>query len=396
MRIVLLNQFYPPDVAPTGQYLHDLARTLVARGHHVTSIASRHAYGGGGQYPARQQRDGVEVLRLNGLAFGRDSHLGKLADYAAYYAALAIRLARMSRPDLIVSLTTPPFVGLLAKLMADHAGARHAHWVMDVYPDVMQAHGWVDGLPLAGLRALARHSYAGASVVVTLGPAMAQRLRGYVSGATRVEWIPLWIPPGLAPWSAAEPIPLRAERGWEAGRPALMYSGNLGLAHRFGEFLEAAHRLGAAGPHWAFAGTGRARPIVERFADNHAQLPIELLPHVSEARLREHLCSADVHLISMDSRWEGTLLPSKLQASFAVGKPVIFVGSETQDIARWIRESGAGWVVAEDDIEGLLRAVTDIRDTSALRQRGQLAYAFANERLQREHNISALAKLLTS
>jgi len=75
MRIVLLNQFYPPDVAPTGRYLHDLARELVAQGHHVTVIASRHAYGGGGDFEAREQLDGVEVIRLSGSGFGRDSYL---------------------------------------------------------------------------------------------------------------------------------------------------------------------------------------------------------------------------------------------------------------------------------------------------------------------------------
>jgi NAD(P)-dependent dehydrogenase (short-subunit alcohol dehydrogenase family) len=32
VRIVLLNQFYPPDLAPTGHYLHDVARALVAAG----------------------------------------------------------------------------------------------------------------------------------------------------------------------------------------------------------------------------------------------------------------------------------------------------------------------------------------------------------------------------
>ena len=35
MHIVALNQFYPPDPAPTGQALHDLATTLVFLQHGV-------------------------------------------------------------------------------------------------------------------------------------------------------------------------------------------------------------------------------------------------------------------------------------------------------------------------------------------------------------------------
>ena len=51
MQILLLNQFYPPDVAPTGQVLHDLARVLVGRGHQVRVVCSRRSYDGGQRFP---------------------------------------------------------------------------------------------------------------------------------------------------------------------------------------------------------------------------------------------------------------------------------------------------------------------------------------------------------
>ncbi len=47
MRILLLNQFYPPDVAATGQLLGDVAAALAQRGHEVHVLCSRGAYGGG-------------------------------------------------------------------------------------------------------------------------------------------------------------------------------------------------------------------------------------------------------------------------------------------------------------------------------------------------------------
>ncbi len=50
MRFLLLNQFYPPDPAPTGQYLHDLAQVLVARGHDVQVLCSRRSYDGSSVY----------------------------------------------------------------------------------------------------------------------------------------------------------------------------------------------------------------------------------------------------------------------------------------------------------------------------------------------------------
>lgn len=394
MRIVLINQFYPPDVAPTGCYLHDLACALVASGHEVSVLASQHAYAGGSRFRAHERLDGVEVIRLAGFSFGRSTYAGKLADYAAYYARVLLKVFRYRHVDLVVALTTPPFVGVLAKLLAEQSGARHAHWVMDVYPDVLGAHRLLHNLPLTALTRIAKHSLAGAHSAVALGPAMANRVRAYAAPGTAVEWVPLWSPQGLSPWPHGAEIPLRAERSWTLDRTTLLYSGNFGLGHRFDEFLAAAQHLGPSGPRWAFAGSGRARPQVERFALAHPALPLQLLPYVDEDQLREHLCSADVHLISMDSRWEGMILPSKLQASFAVAKPVIFVGRETQDMARWILESGSGWVVAEGDVTALLDAIRAAGDATERMRRGELGHRYAQQHFQKAHNVQRLAALL--
>ena len=75
MQIALVNQFYPPDVAPTGHYLHDLARALVERVERVVVLASRRGYGGGGDYPPHELLDGVEVaLERRGPSASRGEH----------------------------------------------------------------------------------------------------------------------------------------------------------------------------------------------------------------------------------------------------------------------------------------------------------------------------------
>ena len=400
MRILLLNQFYPPDLAPTGRYLHDLARALVADGHDVTVIASRHAYGGGGEFPAHELLDGVRIERLPGSAFGRGTAAGKLADYALYYGGLAVTLAREQRPELVVALTTPPFVGLLAAWTARLRGARHAHWVMDLYPDVLRAHGTLGAGPAyRALQALTRHAFDGASAIITLGPAMAERCRTYAGSGTPVDSVALWAPDELSPWSPGQgEVPLRRERGWPSDRLVLLYSGNLGLGHRFDEMLTAAEQLGASdasrAPIWAFAGQGRARPRLERFVAEHPTLPVQLLDHVPSARLREHLCSADVHLTSLEPSWEGTLLPSKLQASLAVGKPVLHVGEPSGDLARVILDHGCGWVVPPDDGSSMLAALEHAQDPAERATRGQAAHEAARTLFDRDRNLAAMRALL--
>src|ERR1700690_3231888 len=102
MRILLLNQYYLPDIAPTGQYLHDFARVLVQRGHQIKVICSSRSYDGATRYPRRETVDGVEIARLPASGFGRRWFLGKIADYASFYfSALAVLMLERKRPDLI-------------------------------------------------------------------------------------------------------------------------------------------------------------------------------------------------------------------------------------------------------------------------------------------------------
>lgn len=408
MRILILNQFYSPDSAPTGQVAHDLARSLVARGHEVTALASRRSYSGAAVYPAREVIDGVAVQRLATLAFGPKSHVRKLLAYASFYAATAIRLARLRpRPDVVVALTTPPYIGLLARLVGFWRGWRRVHWVMDLYPDAMEAHGMLGAsapgrLVASWLGWLTRREFAGAAAVLTLGPDMATRCARYLRSPDRLAWVPLWAETGLFTADHEAVRRLRSERGWD-GKFVLLYSGNMGLGHRFGEFLalaaqSAESRLSAASavcsPRFAFAGSGRRQAQIEAFIQAHPEAPVELLPYAASGDLATHLRSADVLLVSLEPAWVGCMLPSKLQGIFAAGRPVIFVGPRACSIARWIEEAGAGWVVEPGDAGGLRRCLEQALHPAERMRRGAAGRVYALAHFEQTRNCARIADLI--
>jgi glycosyltransferase involved in cell wall biosynthesis len=395
MRILLLNQFYPPDPAPTGQALHDLARVLKERGHGVQVLCSRGAYAGAARYAAREDLDGIEVRRLPGPHLGRASLMRRGLDYASFHAAaLAAVLTARPRPDLVLALTTPPFIGLAAAAAARGRGLVHAHWVMDVYPDALAALGLVapNGLRMRALQQLARAQLRGAGLVLGLGAVMDQRLADYAPATAPRAWVPLWGEPIGA--AGADVGSVRRARGWSPDDIVFMYSGNLGLGHRFGEILEAARRLGPAGPKWAFAGGGPRRVEVERFAREEPGVRVELLPYVPRESLPASLAAADVHLATLSPGWEGVSVPSKIAAVFSVGRPAIFVGPRRSEAAEWIAESGGGWVVPEDDVDALLAAVRAAREPGERSRRGARALAYARLHFDRHDNCSRIAEML--
>ncbi len=426
MHLVFLNQYHPPDAAPTGVMLAAVVEELRSQGHRVTVICAAGGYAeAAGARPARDRPSdahsadrsdpatgndtGCRVIRIRATRFGRGTFLGKLADYASYYLGVAFRLAVIRpRPGRIVALTTPPYLAVLARAMSKPLGCDHAHWVMDVYPDVMVAHGMLrdSGIPHRLLAGLAGWGIGGnrAAARLTLGPDMAATLARQTRGtAPEPAWIPLWSTEPRKQRreedNAARIAARRREMGWTDDQMIVMYSGNMGLGHRFSEILEVIRGTPARHPppaRFVFFGAGKRRDEIEAFLAERPDAPVELHDYAPAEILHTHLMSADVHLASLDAKWTGTMLPSKLQGIFTAGRPVIFIGDSHSAISRWIDESGGGWVVAPGDTRALARAIDEARDPDVRESRGGAAAEFAAAHFQRGPNAARAATLLAA
>lgn len=388
-RIVLINQFYPPDQAPTGLYLHDLGRALARRGHVVVALCSRGAYAGPGDYRRSDRIDGVRVRRVATMGASRRNLVGKAIASAAFWLGAAIDLATHARrADLVVVLSTPPWIGLMVAWVCRWAGTKRMHWIMDLYPDALTANASRPAAPCLGR--LTRRELAGARGVIVPGSRMARRVRAYLAGPGPVI-LPLWS--RVAAPTDAEAAAERVRKGWDGADLVLLYSGNLGRGHPVEDILSAAAAAGSDGPRWAFAGDGPRRAEVESFIRSNPGCRVELSASVPEPRLPAHLGAADVLIATLDDAWTGIIVPSKLQGMFAVGRPVILLGGEGSEAADWIRSSGGGWVIARGDLAGLQAAVAQAADARVRRERGAAAAAFARSRFS-SRNIDRMVRCI--
>ena len=385
--------------------LETVAKELVEQGHEVTILCANGGYaktddkgesGGEGELGT----SGFNVVRIGGTGLGRRTFVGKMIDYASFYFGVAVNLTFIQpKPDRIVGLTTPPYLSILARVFSKFRGADHAHWVMDLYPNVMVAHGMLspNGMPIRFLNLLARWGFGGqrSKMVLTLGPDMDRLTAKHLSPETPRQWVPLW---GTA--EDAESDAKNKEIRESTTKPTksksvvLMYSGNMGLGHRFEEFLEAAVN---SGPRfqWKFHGQGKRRVEVENFLKEHPDSQVTLGDYVPREELAAHLAAADVHLASLDPVWDGTMVPSKLQGIFAIGRPVIFVGSADCAMVSWIQECDGGWVVPPSDHEALKNALNESLDVRIREEKGRNAKNFSNLHFQASRNSSKVARLLS-
>ena len=375
MKIVFVNRFFYPDLAPTGLYAADVAFDLASAGHEVHAVTSRLAYDGGGpRYAGEETLRGVQVHRVWTTRFGRGTILGRALDYFSFYLAAFFALAGiLDRNDLVVAKTDPPLISVVAALAAWLSGARLVNWIQDVFPEAAARSGMrlLAGPPGAVARAKRDWSLRRAVVNVVVGERMAAEV-GRQAPGLRLRVVSNW-----ADGTAIRPMApggsgLRHEWGYE-GKFVVGYSGNLGRAHDC-ETLLAAARLLAEEREIVFSFTGGGFYFSRLRAAGLANLQVR--GYVPQAQLGDSLAACDLHLVTLLPALEGLIVPSKFYGAAAAGRAVIFIGDPDGEIARTIAAGGCGATVAAGDAAGLAAAIRDLRAApEKLRAMGERARA---------------------
>lgn len=395
MKVLLLNQFFLPDLSASARIAADLAEDLAAAGHEVTAVASRGSYLGGGRLPRRERHRGVEIVRLPATSLGKGTLVRRALDYGTFQAAAALALARLPRQDVVVALTTPPLAGAAALPVRALRGSRLVSWVQDLYPEVAVAMGVLapGSAAARAMAAVSRALLARSDRVVALGEAMRERCLAAGAAPERTVVLPNWADPAeIRPVPHAE-NPLRAELA--AGAETLvLYSGNMGRAHDLATPLAAARLLrDRPGMTFLFVGDGARRGEVERAA---RELPnVRLSPYRPREALAASLSAGDLHLVTLAPELEGLVEPSKAYAAMAAGRPAVYVGPAGSEVARTLSVEGCGVAIANGDAAGLARALADLAGDPARRaEMGSRGRRATEERLGRAAATARFRALL--
>lgn len=398
-RIVFVNRFFYPDCSATSQLLSDLAFHLVQRGWEVCVVASRQRYDAPGErLPARECVHGVDVHRVWTSRFGRSRLPGRAVDYLTFYAATSGAMLRLLRQgDLVVTETDPPLISVPAGWIAQLRGARLLNWLQDLFPEVAMALG-VRGM--AGffgrwLRRLRNRSLQRAVMNVVLGERMRARAQGEGVSRERIVVIPNWADAETIQPVSAEKNPLCAQWGLE-GRFVVGYSGNLGRAHEIDTLLGALERLkDEAGMAFVLIGGGAQFQKLQAEVAARGISNVSFQDYQPRERLSYSLSVSDVHLVMLRPQLEGLIVPSKLYGIAAAARPTIFIGDEEGEIARVLRNAGAGVTVRPGDAEGLVSAIQRLRRMPELRRAmGNAARRMLEERYAQRLALAAWEEVL--
>lgn len=388
MKILVINQYFPPDSSGTAYMLGQLAEDL-ARVHEVTVVAGTPSYAPGANHFRPQ---GVRVLRVRSTSFSRGHLLGRLCNYLTFASLSAWKGAFGVRPDVVVTMTDPPFIGIVGVCAALRHGVPFALICHDVFPDIAIAMGRMRNRGVIGIwRLLNRLMRWRAARILVVGRDMVERLSSQGVDPRKLTYVPTWANPQTIDPEAIRG--LRERYGW-SGRFVVMHAGNAGLAQNLGILADLAEQVqGSPEIEIVVLGDGPGKPPLEQMIAQRRLGNLKLLPMLPRQRAQALMAAADLHVISLVPGLWGCATPSKTYGIMAAGRPFVAAVDRGSEPARLAEELGCGHWVPAGDAQALAEAVRQLRSAplDTMGQRGRAAF---EQRFTRSLITAQTAKVL--
>ena len=378
MRILLLNEYFPPDTSATAYMAAAVADALAER-HKVTVLCGRPSYDPSERHPfyllRRDRRGQAVVRRVGSTTFPRFRMRQRIWNYLSF-TSLEVLLMPVIRTDLVMAMTDPPFQGIVGAFVAFLKRQPFVYNIRDLYPEmavignIVRPAWWVRLWERLHRWALRR-----ANRVIVLGEDTRERIIAKGIDPARVVVVRDGAHPAMPVARRDHPVTQEIRGGFPF---VVLHAGNLGFYGAWETIVKSAQMLGHREVGFVFVGEGALRAQVESAAkgtDNirfHDFRPPDQVPYV--------LAAGDLHLVTIKRGLEGVVVPSKLYSILAAGRPMLVLAPEGSDAARVVRRIGCGVVVDPDDSAGLAAVVQALaRDRESLAKMGALALQAAGD-----------------
>lgn len=377
-RIWVVSELYYPEETSTGYVLTRIAESL-ARKRLVSVICSQPTYSRREVKAAASEiHNQVEIRRLRSTRFRNVSLFPRLINAITFSVAVMVAgLLSFHREDVVMVVTNPPLLPWVVWLTCKIRGARSVLIVHDLYPEVLVATGLArrGSVIVRVLNRMLAPVYRDAVRTVVLGRDMAALIEAKIPGAaSRLRVIENWSDEQIEPQPKAENRLLKTLN--LTSRFVINYAGNMGRPHAIELIADAAERLREhPSVHFLFIGTGAKS---EWLRNRATRLPnVTLVPPQPRSEQQTFLNAGDVAIHAFVPGMGGLAVPSRIYNILAAGKAIIAVADPDSELARMIVERSIGWVVAPDDLDGLVRAINEAAGSSQVPDMGNRARAAA-------------------
>jgi colanic acid biosynthesis glycosyl transferase WcaI len=393
MRILIVCYVYPPEAAPAGVMVRELAEELSTHGHDVTVLTGWPRGEDGTLIPGIAprwraiSRDGAfRLMRLRYASRTTRSAPRRLWSYTSFAGTSFVNGLTLGQQDVVVSLSTPLTGVWTAWCMARLWRARFINVIFDLWPEAIRNSGLIgDTLVYRLLRHIDTLNCKWSDAVTTLGDGLKEQIIARGVRPSSVHVIPFWIDvhkvrplPRMNAW--------RLEQGIPSDVFVALFAGTIG-------YVSGAHILAQTAQALTkrqdililVVGEGVVKDELQKAAQDLGLTNIRFLPFQPAERLAEMQSAADVGLVTLRPESGLSSVPSKILGYMSAGKPVIASVPDNTDTSRLLRAADCGLVVESQNAAALASAIQELADDpSRCHRLGASARTFTVAHFSRE------------
>lgn len=401
MRILVCGINYAPDLVGIAKFNAEFCEALSASGHEVRVVTAPPYYPEWQVPPGHrrwlycsERRNGVDITRAPIYIPRRPAGLNRLFHHASFALSSAppvITTALRWRPHLMISVAPSLMSSAVVAVAARRAGAVSWLHLQDFEIDAAFGLGLLKnehGRLQNSMLKIERRILRAFDRVSSIAPRMLDRLADKGVERRRLHEFRNWVDTDVVvPGSRMTAI--RAEFGLRESDIVALYSGSMSNKQGLELIIEAARLLGPSDPQVKFimCGDGPRRIALEAEAADLGN--VRFLGLQPEGRFEELLNTADMHLIPQRAEAADLVLPSKIGAILASGRPVVAMTAPATGLAQEVE--GAGLVVTPGDALALAAAVRKLADHEEIRS---LLGVCARRRALERWNKAAILRAL--
>ena len=400
MRILLLHNYFHPEVGSAPHLMHELGETLVEFGHQVTVVTGFPRYNLAAM-PDRYRRkllykeviDGMTVLRINGPNYYGTGKMSRGLVQLLTPPVLLLRALPVKRPDVIHTLTPSIFMGTAARIAAARFRVPYVVSVQDLFPQCVVDAGVLHNRRLIRFfERVERSIYRHADAITVMSDGNRAHVLAKGASPDRTFTVPNWVDVDLI--RPAERMNEFRRANGLGDEFIVLFAGTMGFVQSLDTVVEAARHL-AEEPKVLFlmVGDGAERERLQKQAAGLSN--VRFLPMQPQKKYPQVIAASDAALVTLRPEVATPTVPSKIASIMSAGRPILASIPAGGDAPRIIAEAKSGIVVPPAQPRALADAVMTLeRDRRTAEQMGRNGRTYAETHLSRTACVAKVEAIM--
>ena len=380
MRLLILTQYYPPEIGAPQNRLHELAVRLKALGMEVEVLTAMPNYPKMEVFDAYKSGkireefiDGVKVYRAGIYVSKSKSVIPRLLNYFSFVWTSWRRGRKLSSYDFLMVESPPLFLGYSAMALSRKLKAKLIFNVSDLWPESAEKLGIVTNKQLLGLAyRLEQKCYRHAKLITGQTMGIVEDISKRFPDK-KVYWLPNGVDVKFYDPALYSENEFRVRNGFKKDDLIFFYGGILGHAQGLQTLIHAA-QLVRSHPEiqMILQGAGPEKEMLQQLKKELGATNVHFHPPVPKSEMPEILKSVDVALVPLRKLELFTgAIPSKIFEALAMEKALL-LGVDGEARMHFIDRAEAGvFFEPENENDLAQKMILLASDPSMIREKGR-------------------------